>query len=278
METLPLKLLLTPALIAAASLAGRRWGPAIGGWLVGLPFTSAPVALIVTLTHGTRFGSAVAVGILAGTASQVGFAAAYAWSARRLRWPLAFGCGCAGFGACTVLFEPLPLALLPTLLLALAALGTGLLVLPRPDPDRTRTAAAYPAWDLPARMVAATILVAVLTTIAPALGPHLTGLLTPFPLYAAVLTVFSHRQHGPEAGIGVLRGLLLGLFAFGAFFTVLAALLVPAGPALGFVGALAAALSVQGASLLVLRSRSRRSLRSSRDASVASDPERPGAG
>ena len=76
METLPLKLLLTPTLIAAASLAGRRWGPAIGGWLVGLPFTSAPVALIVTLTHGTGFGSAVAVGILAGTASQVGFAAA----------------------------------------------------------------------------------------------------------------------------------------------------------------------------------------------------------
>jgi hypothetical protein len=174
-----------------------------------------------------------------------------------------------------VLFEPLPLALLPALLLALAALVAGLLGLPRPAPDRTRTAAAYPAWDLPARMVAATTLVAVLTTIAPALGPHLTGLLTPFPLYAAVLTVFSHRQHGPEAGIGVLRGLVLGLFAFSAFFTVLAALLVPAGPALGFVAALAAALAVQGASLLVLRSRAEPS---SRDASVASDPERPGAG
>lgn len=275
METLPLKLLLTPALIAAASLAGRRWGPAIGGWLVGLPFTSAPVALIVTLTHGTRFGSAVAVGILAGAASQVGFAAAYAWSARRARWPLAFACGCAGFAACTVAFEPLPLALLPTLLLALAALVIGLLGLPRPALALQRAAAGYPAWDLPARMVAATALVAVLTTTAPALGPHLTGLLTPFPLYGAVLTVFSHRQHGPEAGIGVLRGLLVGLFAFSAFFAVLAALLVPAGPAIGFLGALGAALTVQATSLVVLR---RRAARSSRDASVASDPERPGAG
>ena len=275
METLPLKLLLTPALIAAASLAGRRWGPAIGGWLVGLPFTSAPVALIVTLTHGTRFGSGVAVGILAGTASQVGFAAAYAWSARRLRWLLAFGCGCAAFAACTAAFEPLPLTLLPTLLLVLAALVAGLVVLPRPARDPSSDAAAYPAWDLPARMVAATALVAALTTAAPALGPHLTGLLTPFPLYAAVLTVFGHRQHGPEVGIGVLRGLVLGLFAFTAFFAVLASLLVPAGPAVGFLGALAAALAVQGVSLLVLRSRT---ARSSRDASVASDPERPGAG
>jgi hypothetical protein len=275
METLPLKLLLTPTLIAAASLAGRRWGPTIGGWLVGLPFTSAPVALIVTLTHGTRFGSAVAVGILAGTASQVGFAAAYAWSARRLPWPLAFLCGCAGFGACTAIFEPLPLALVPTLLLAVAVLVAGLVALPRPATARTGRAAAYPAWDLPARMVAATTLVVVLTTTAPALGPHLTGLLTPFPLYAAVLTVFSHRHQGPEAGIGVLRGLVLGLFAFSAFFSVLAALLVPAGPGLGFLGALAAALTVQGASLLVLRSSG---APSSRDASAGSDPQRPGAG
>ena len=256
METLPLKLLLTPTLIAAASLAGRRWGPAIGGWLVGLPFTSAPVALIVTLTHGTGFGSAVAVGILAGTASQVGFAAAYAWSARRLGCPLAFVCGCAGFAVCTAIFEPLPLALLPTLLLVVAVLLAGLVALPRPAASGRGRAAGYPAWDLPARMVAATTLVVVLTTTAPALGPHLTGLLTPFPLYAAVLTVFAHRQQGPEAA-------------------VLAALLVPAGPALAFLGALAAALAVQGASLLVLRSGA---APSSRDASVASDPERPGAG
>jgi hypothetical protein len=36
MDTLALKLVLTPTLIGAASLAGRRWGPAVSGWLVGL--------------------------------------------------------------------------------------------------------------------------------------------------------------------------------------------------------------------------------------------------
>jgi hypothetical protein len=46
---LALKLVVTPALIAAATLVGRRFGPSISGWLVGLPFTSGPVSLFLTL-------------------------------------------------------------------------------------------------------------------------------------------------------------------------------------------------------------------------------------
>ena len=57
MVSLALKLLLTPALIGAASLAGRRWGPAISGWLVGLPFTSCPVVFFVALNQGTAVTS-----------------------------------------------------------------------------------------------------------------------------------------------------------------------------------------------------------------------------
>ena len=34
-------------LIATASLAGRRWGHAISGWLVGIPFTSGPITTSV---------------------------------------------------------------------------------------------------------------------------------------------------------------------------------------------------------------------------------------
>ena len=36
MSLLAVKLLVTPAVVVAASLVGRRWGAAIGGWLVGL--------------------------------------------------------------------------------------------------------------------------------------------------------------------------------------------------------------------------------------------------
>ncbi|HET7343490.1 MAG TPA: hypothetical protein VFL90_18640, partial [Methylomirabilota bacterium] len=53
-----LKLAATPLLIAGASLAGRRWGPAVGGWLVGLPLTSGPVAVFLALEHGAAFAAA----------------------------------------------------------------------------------------------------------------------------------------------------------------------------------------------------------------------------
>ena len=51
MTVLALKLALTPALIAGASLAGRRWGGAVSGWLVGLPARAlVATGLVVFLT------------------------------------------------------------------------------------------------------------------------------------------------------------------------------------------------------------------------------------
>lgn len=112
---------------------------------------------------------------------------------------------------------------------------------------------APPWWDLPLRMAVATAFVVLLTALAPLLGAQLTGLLAPFPLFASVLAVFAHMQRGPIAAAGVLRGLLLGLFSFAGFFIVLALLLMPAGIALAFAAAIAAALVVQGGTLWLLR-------------------------
>jgi len=52
--------------------------------------------------------------------------------------------------------------------------------------------------------------------------------------------------------VGVLRGLLLGLFAFASFFLALA-LLLPQGIVIAFGSAIVAALGVQGASLVAGR-------------------------
>src|SRR5439155_26747676 len=70
-----------------------------------------------------------------------------------------------------------------------------------------------------------------------------------FPLYGTVLAVFAQRLQGPGPAVSVLRGLLLGLFAFAWFFLVLA-LLLPNGIAFAFGSAIVAALAVQGTSLL----------------------------
>src|SRR5579859_3857923 len=48
-SVLVFKLLLTPFFIGLISLANRRWGTKVGGWLVGLPLTSAPVTLFIAL-------------------------------------------------------------------------------------------------------------------------------------------------------------------------------------------------------------------------------------
>jgi len=49
MNTLLLKLIVTPVLIGAASLAGRRWGETLSGWFIGLPLTSGPVCWFLAI-------------------------------------------------------------------------------------------------------------------------------------------------------------------------------------------------------------------------------------
>lgn len=248
-----LRILLAPALIGAASLAGRRWGPAVSGWLVGLPLTSAPVTFLLALEHGPTFAAQVALGTLAGTVSQILFAVAYAWLARRHGWPLAFVVGSLAFAVSTALLTGLrvPLAALASGVVVVLVLG--LRAIPVPSRDALRATAPLPRWDLPARMVVATVIVGVLIGLAPVLGPRITGLLSPFPVYAAILTVFAHRAQGGPNAIGVLRGLLAGLFGFVGFFVVVAGSIERVGIAPAFVAATLVALIVQLVSLRALR-------------------------
>lgn len=251
MDILILKIVITPLLIAAASLAGRRWGPAVSGWLVGLPLTSGPITLFLALSHGTAFAAAAAAGVLAGTMSQAAFCLAYGYTGRRHNWPLALLAGCVAFAIATMALQHLTLHLVPLFFIVVATLLITLWLLPQGSKDVSRTEAP-PRWDLPVRMVVATVFVVGLTEIAPALGPNLTGLLAPFPLYAGVLAIFAHRTQGPGAAIRVLRGLQVGLFAFASFFLLLGLLLDSAGITLAFALAIAVALAVQGSTLLML--------------------------
>jgi uncharacterized membrane protein (GlpM family) len=250
-ETLALKLVLTPALIGVATLVGRRWGQAVGGWLVGLPLTSGPVVLFLALERGTGFAAKAAQGSLRGLVAEACFALAYAWVAQQRAWPLAFLAGSVGFAGAGFAMQSLAPAPVPLVAMVLAALTLILWLLP----GFSGRAPAVPPqrWDLPARMATATLLVLGLTTAAGWLGAQLAGLLATFPLFASVLTVFAHHAQGKAAAINVLRGLLLGLFSFAAFFVALGATIERIGIAPAFATALAAALAVQALSLLLAR-------------------------
>jgi hypothetical protein len=255
--TLALKIVITPALIAIATLAGRRWGPSISGWLVGLPFTSGPVSLFLAFEQGTAFAASAAAGSIAGAAAASLFAVVYAGLARRVAWPMTLAGASAVFLVCIALIRMLPLTSdlpLPFGALYIATLAAAVAAIAIVRPKATATpAAAAPRWDLPARMITATALVLVITTAAPLLGPQLTGLITTYPIYASVLAAFAHAQRGPEAATLVVRGLCFGLLAFASFFFAIGALVDRLGIVVAFAAAIAAALAVQSLTLQRVR-------------------------
>jgi len=225
----------------------------VGGWLVGLPLTSAPIAFFLARDQGLAFAAAAAVGIMAGTVSQAAFSLAYARTATHAYWPLALAAGGLAFALSTLTLRWLPLSRVPLAVVAVATLLACRRLMPEAPRAPSPAGPPSPWWDIPARMVVTTGFVLLLTGVASHLGARLTGLVTPFPIYAAILVVFTHALEGSARAAGVLRGLLLGLYCFVGFFFVLAALLERTGIAPAFAAAAAVALAIQAGALWALR-------------------------
>src|SRR5262245_56425800 len=170
-QNLAVKVVVTPVLIGGASLAGRRFGHHVGGWLVALPMTSGPVAFFLAVDQGASFAAGAAVGMLAATLSQVAFALSYGWAARGGATQ-AFFAGATAFAAATIVLSFLHWPATATFVLVLAGLGVGYVVTRRRTPEWPSEPAQLPRWDIPVRMLAATAVVVIITTLAPELGPH----------------------------------------------------------------------------------------------------------
>jgi len=255
MDTLILKIVTTPVLIGFASLVGRRWGSAVSGWLIGIPFTSAPIVFFLALDQGASFASSSSVAVLAGSLSGIAFALTYASLALKLnqKWAIClFGGYLAVLGA-TILLQFLTISVLPLFFIVIAILLLSLRIMPQIKSSENNS--NYPKWDLPARMIAATVFVIVVTGVAPILGSHLSGLIAPFPIYASILAVFNQRSSGVSSVVKLLRGLLYGLFSFAMFFLTLSIALQETNIGLAFASALCTALVVQGLTLVILRRR-----------------------
>ena len=252
MNILTLKLILAPIIIGGTSLAGRRWGPEVSGWLVGMPLTSGPVLFFLALSHGSVFTASTALGTLSGGLSLVAFCLSYSWLAMRSKWPLALTGSFLCFSAITLLMQTLILPLAWIFMLVVLAVLAGLWLMPN---GRTLEASEIQPgrWDIPGRILIGTAFILALTGIAPLIGPRLTGLLATIPLYTTILAVFAHRLQGAPGAINVLRGLLMGLFSFAGFFLVAALLIGSTGIAITFLSAITTALVIQGISLLRIR-------------------------
>lgn len=237
-----LKIVVTPLLVAAVALAVRRWGPTVGGILMGLPWFTGPVLFILIQDQGIEFGAGATVGVEIGVVCVSTFMLAYGLVAAVAAWPFCLAAAVVAYFA-SVAAAPwlaqVASGAVPPLWTAAGLGGASLVIalalLPRPRADVRPP--APPWWDMPARMAAAAALVAVLVTGADALGPRLAGIFASYPIILTVTGVFTHHRGGRDAVLRVLRALAASLFGFIAFFLVLGLAL----PSAGAVGAYALA-------------------------------------
>ena len=249
MSLLAVKLIVTPLMILAASLAGRRWGEALGGWIVGLPLTSGPVAAFLAVERGADFAAEASAGSLAGAVAQVAFVGGYALAAP-WGWPAGLIAGAAAYAAGALVLQVETLAPTTLFLISLAALA--LAALPR---DRRASAPSLaPWWEIPARVVVVTALVVAVTAFASTLGARTSGVVASFPLIGAAFGVLAHRADGPRAAVAALRGMVAALFSFAFFFFALGLALPRAGVLSAFAAATLVGLIVQAATLTLVRS------------------------
>lgn len=223
MYILLIKLLLAPILITLVTWVGRRWGNTIGGLLAALPLTSAPVSVFLIIERGKLFAVQAATAMIAGVASVVGFCLIYAISAKKVNWLVSTFAGLCGYLAITLLLNSVSLPLIYTYLSVCSLLIMVCLIFPQGI--KSRKLDKMPWWNLPARILVATSFIFLITNSAPFLGPNLSGLITPFPIFATVLGTFTHYQEGGEAAINLLRGIIFGLFGFISFFLVVGLML-----------------------------------------------------
>jgi len=234
--------------VAAVTLAVRRWGPGIGGWLSGLPVVAGPVLVFYAIEQGTTFAAQAAHNTLAGLIGTVAFVVAYARWSVRLRWPGCLLIGWAVFAMTAYLLYILQPALVLSLIALFAATVIGRRVLPHVRPSTVPV--VHPRGDLVTRLVATATLVLVLTGVAGRLGPALSGLLNAFPILTTVITAFTHAQRGAGSTVAFVNGFLRAIVAFGLFCFALSVTI----ERLGLAQALMVALAVQfAASGVILR-------------------------
>ena len=204
-----IKLVLTPLIVLIVTLVARRWGESIGGLLIGLPLTSGPVSIFLVVEQGRHFAATA-------------FYIAYVLSAKRFPWYLSALSGILLYSLVVAGISILPIGTELTTILVPMILCAGVLTLgKRVGRDDL---ISPPWWDIPSRMILATLLLILITTGASTLGSKWSGLLSPFPIFTSVMVTFSHRQGGPSAARRLIQGVSLGLFSYVAFFLVVRSL------------------------------------------------------
>jgi len=232
---------LVPTAVWLASLAARRWGHTVSGYLGGMPMIGGPITLYLALDHGAEFAAKSALVTLAAIAGQAAHCIAFAYVGRRFGWLAGLLAGWAGYAALAFLLAQLQFPPWVGFLYAIGGLLAAWRLLPRAR--ESTTLPEIPHVELALRLVAAFALAAFILWGSAIFGPVVSGILLSIPITGSIMPPFTLKLYGADALARLLRGFITGLTGFSAFFFVVAMALVPLGTVWAFVSAVAAALA-----------------------------------
>lgn len=243
MLAIAMKLIGAPLLVGGASLAGKRYGPALAGLLSGLPVIAGPIIAVLWLEQGAAYAAQVAWMLPIGLAPLAAYLWIFSRLAPRCHWLICLLAGWLAFLLAAAACHALDL---PYILLAGGATLTMLVAgfsVPRQVSRFGSFASDLPRTELLARIVAAFALVFGLTSASGQLGVEWTGLLAAFPVAGSIMPAFTLAKSGPAATLRLLRGFVSGLLGLAGFALCLAQLL-PFWGALAFAPAILASLAI----------------------------------
>jgi len=216
---LMLKLLVIPGFLLLISLAGKRWGPSVAGWLSGLPVVVGPILFFLAIEQGETFAAQSAMAALSAMFAMIAFCVTYAQVAQRTGWPLALATSLLVWATVAVLLSLIP----PSLPLSVIAAATALLAAPYlfPSVQPIVSGPAPKSDKLLLRMIAGAVLTLAVTLLASTVGDRWSGLLAVFPVLGSVMAVFSQQTRGPAFTAALLRATATGMYSFSAFCLVL---------------------------------------------------------
>jgi hypothetical protein len=199
---------LAPLLVALATLVARRWGPKIGGIVIGLPLSTGPIFLFLAIDQGLDFAARACVGILFGLVGLAGFALVYTAVSRHAGWAVSLMVSAVAYFVVSGAVNSLaPNGVIGAGLAAYAALLLVASLIKRPQAGATKPASLW--WDIWFRVITAAALTLAITTAAARLGPTFSGIVGTYPVVTTVIMTFTHHQFGREVAIAMLRGTVL---------------------------------------------------------------------
>lgn len=215
-----LKLLVIPGFLLLISLAGKRWGPSVAGWLSGLPVVVGPILFFLAIEQGQVFAAQSATAALSAMFAMIAFCVTYAQVAQRAKWPWALVISLLVWASAAVVLS----LIAPSLLFSVIAAATALLAAPYLFPSvQPIVSGPKPKSDkLLLRMIAGALLTLAVTLLASTVGERWSGLLAVFPVLGSVMAVFSQQTRGPAFTAALLRATATGMYSFAAFCLVLA--------------------------------------------------------